>query len=80
MRRLDFFEIYTKETERAAELLPIMHDQTSSHEMDTIHDILTENGYNIHDFQLVGLIAAIYRVGIAVGIRAERRRRKGRAT
>lgn len=77
MRRLDFFEIYTKETERAAELLPIMHDQTCFHEMDTIHDILTGNGYNIHDFQFVSLIAAIYRVGIAVGIRTERKHRKG---
>lgn len=70
MKRRGFFQTYTEETERAAELLPVMSDQTYIHEMDAVHDIL-------NDFQFVGLIAAIYRVGIAVGIRTERRRRKG---
>ena len=78
MKRLDFFQTYTEETSRAAELMPIMTDNTYIHEMNVIHDILTENGYKIHDFEFVGLIAAIFRVGIAVGIRTERKRRNGR--
>lgn len=77
MKRRDFFQTYTEETSRAAELLPVMSDQTYMHEMDVVHDILTAHGYKINDFQFVGLIAAIYRVGIAVGIRTERKRRKG---
>lgn len=77
MKRRDFFKTYTEETERAAELLPVMSHQTYLHEMDAVHDILTAHGYKINDFQFVGLIAAIYRVGIAVGIRTERKRRKG---
>ena len=77
MKRLDFYKTYTEETDRATELLPVMHDQTCIDEMTVVHDILQENGYPIHDFQFVGLIAAIYRVGIAVGIRTERKRRQG---
>ena len=76
MRRQDFNKIYTEETERAAELIPTMCGQTYVDDMNAVHDILIENGYPIHDFDFVGLIAAIYRVGIAVGIRTERRRRK----
>ncbi len=74
--RLDFFQTYTEETERAAALLSTMCDQTYMHDLDFVHDTLTENGYKIHDFQFVGLIATIYRVGVAVGIRTERRRRR----
>ena len=77
MKRLDFYKTYTKETDRAAELIPTMCDQTYVDDMNAVHDILQENGFPIHDFQFVGLIAAIYRVGIAVGIRTERKRRKG---
>ena len=80
MKRRKFFKMCIEETEKTADLLPIISNQSYSRETEAIHGILNANGYNIHDFQLVGLIAAIYRVGIAVGIRAERRRRKGRAT
>jgi len=74
--RLDFFKAYTEETDKAAELIPTMCDQTYVDDMNAVHDILQENGFPIHDFQFVRLIAAIYRVGIAVGIRTERRRKR----
>ena len=70
--RLDFVKTYTEETERAAALLSTMCDQTYIHDLDFVHDTLTENGYKIHDFDFIGLIAA--------GIRTERRRRKGTKT
>lgn len=75
--RLDFVKTYTEETERAAALLSTMCDRTYTHDLNFVHDTLTENGYKIHDFDFIGLIAAIYRAGIAAGIRTERRRRKG---
>lgn len=76
MRRLDFFKAYTEETDKAADLLAIMREQTRIHEMDAIRDMLHAGGYKINDFEFIGLIAAIYRAGIAAGIRTERRRKR----
>lgn len=74
--RLEFFKAYTEETERAAALLSTMRDQTYIHDMDVVRDMLHANGYKINDFRFIGLIAAIYRAGIAAGIRTERRRKR----
>ena len=74
--RLDFYKAYTEETDKAADLLAIMLDNTYIHDVDVVRDMLHAGGYKINDFEFIGLIAAIYRAGIAAGIRTERRRKR----
>ena len=79
MKRLNFYRTYTQEAIQAADLGERLLDQTFVEDFHTVSRVLDKLGAHkpiVNDWDTMSAIAAIYRFGIAVGIRTERKRRK----
>ena len=78
MKRHNFYRQYTQEATNAADLIEKLYNETYVEDFHTVTRALYKLGVYRHvsDWDTMSAIAAIYRLGIAVGIRTERKRRK----
>ncbi len=76
MKRHNFYRRYTQEATNAADLGALLYNQTYVDDFHTVSGILERLGVKLESWEALSALAAIYRAGVAVGIRTERKRRK----
>lgn len=75
MKNMELSAYLAHEKETTFDLIPILEDKVTTEDVGFVREVLAAKGYKHTELRFYCAIALIWRLGVAAGIRTERKRR-----